>query len=98
MEPIILDELTPELTYCEVNVVPKPSMFPWGMKALEDYVHSTRLKLGIYFDDESVYNARSIETILYYINNFSFLVLPVHLDSFFLWCVCSNPIHALTPF
>ena len=65
MEPVIVDELTPELTDCQANVVPKPWTFPLGMKALENYVHWNGLKLGIYYDDESVYNARSIETILY---------------------------------
>ena len=78
MEPIIVDELTLELTYCQGNVVPKPSMFPSGIKALVDYVHSNGLKHEIYYDDESVYNVRSIETILYYINNLSFLILPMH--------------------
>ena len=32
------------------NVVPDPSKFPNGMKALADYVHSQGLKLGIYTD------------------------------------------------
>jgi len=32
------------------NVVPDPSKFPNGMKAVADYVHSQGLKLGIYTD------------------------------------------------
>ncbi|KAG0543073.1 hypothetical protein BDA96_02G158000 [Sorghum bicolor] len=32
------------------NLVPKPSTFPSGMKALSDYVHGKGLKLGIYSD------------------------------------------------
>ena len=60
MEPIIVDEITLEITYCQGNVVPKPSTFRSGMKALTDYVHSNELKLGIYYDDELVYNAISI--------------------------------------
>ena len=98
MEPIIVEEITPELTYCQGNVVPKPSTFPLNMKALGDCVCSNKLKLGIFYDDESVYNARSIETILYYINNLSFLVLPMHSDWFCLWGICLDPLHALTPF
>ena len=61
-------------------MVHKPSTFPLGMKDLVDYVDSNGLNLGIHYDDESVYNARSIEYILYYINNTSFLVLPMHSD------------------
>ena len=59
-------------------MVSKPTMFPSGMNALVDYVHSNGLKIGIHYDDESAYNGRSIETILYYINNLSFLILPMH--------------------
>ena len=61
-------------------MLPKPSTFLLGMKGLTNYVHSNGLKLGIYSNDESVYNARSIETILYYMNNLSFVVLPMHSD------------------
>nr|CAB3452996.1 unnamed protein product [Digitaria exilis] len=32
------------------NLVPNPSKFPSGMKALSDYVHGKGLKLGIYSD------------------------------------------------
>lgn len=32
------------------NLVPNPSTFPSGMKALSDYVHGKGLKLGIYSD------------------------------------------------
>ena len=32
------------------NLVPKDSIFPSGMKALADYVHSKGLKIGIYAD------------------------------------------------
>ncbi|KAK2635138.1 hypothetical protein Ddye_029930 [Dipteronia dyeriana] len=32
------------------NLVSKASFFPFGMKALADYVHSKGLKLGIYGD------------------------------------------------
>ncbi|KAK9282739.1 hypothetical protein L1049_010959 [Liquidambar formosana] len=32
------------------NLVPKASIFPYGMKALADYVHSKGLKIGIYGD------------------------------------------------
>ena len=59
-------------------MVPTPSTFPLGKKALAYHVHSNGLKLGIYYDDESVYNARSIETILYDINNLNIMVLPMH--------------------
>lgn len=32
------------------NIIPAPEKFPYGMKALADYVHSRGLKLGIYSD------------------------------------------------
>lgn len=32
------------------NIIPDPAKFPYGMKALADYVHSKGLKLGIYSD------------------------------------------------
>ena len=32
------------------NLVPKDSIFSFGMKALADYVHSKGLKIGIYAD------------------------------------------------
>lgn len=34
----------------EGNIVPDPKLFPAGMKALADYVHSKGLKFGIYSD------------------------------------------------
>ncbi|KAK9290517.1 hypothetical protein L1049_008687 [Liquidambar formosana] len=34
----------------KANLVPKASIFPYGMKALADYVHSKGLKIGIYGD------------------------------------------------
>lgn len=36
--------------YVQGNLVPKKSIFPSGMKALADYVHSKGLKIGIYGD------------------------------------------------
>ncbi|CAK7326657.1 unnamed protein product [Dovyalis caffra] len=40
------------------NLVPKESIFPSGMKALADYVHSKGLKLGIYGDAGLVKKSR----------------------------------------
>lgn len=37
------------------NLVPKKSIFPSGMKALADYVHSKGLKIGIYGDADIVF-------------------------------------------
>jgi hypothetical protein len=44
------------------NIQPDPKAFPSGIRALADYVHSKKLKLGIYsgknkrFDHELIYN------------------------------------------
>ncbi|KAF8389534.1 hypothetical protein HHK36_024049 [Tetracentron sinense] len=50
-EYINLDDCWAELDRdSKGNLVPKASIFPSGMKALADYVHSKGLKIGIYGD------------------------------------------------
>ncbi|XVF01695.1 hypothetical protein REPUB_Repub04eG0110700 [Reevesia pubescens] len=50
-EYINLDDCWAELNRdSKGNLVPKASLFPSGMKALADYVHSKGLKIGIYGD------------------------------------------------
>ncbi|KAH7571207.1 hypothetical protein JRO89_XS05G0267300 [Xanthoceras sorbifolium] len=50
-EYINLDDCWAELNRdSKGNLVPKASFFPYGIKALADYVHSKGLKIGIYGD------------------------------------------------
>ncbi|XP_021298522.1 alpha-galactosidase-like [Herrania umbratica] len=50
-EYINLDDCWAELNRdSQGNLVPKASLFPSGMKALADYIHSKGLKIGIYAD------------------------------------------------
>ncbi|KAK4841170.1 hypothetical protein QYF36_000076 [Acer negundo] len=48
------------------NLVPKASFFPFGMKALADYVHSKGLKLGIYGDAGTMTCAKTMPGSLGY--------------------------------
>lgn len=49
-EYIFIDDLWQGGRDRQNNIIPDPEKFPNGMKALADYVHSKRLKLGIYSD------------------------------------------------
>ncbi|XP_044490693.1 alpha-galactosidase-like [Mangifera indica] len=50
-EYVNLDDCWAELNRdSKGNLVPKASLFPFGVKALADYVHSKGLKIGIYAD------------------------------------------------
>ena len=47
---IFIDDLWQGGRDAQNNIIPDPTKFPSGMKALADYVHSKGLKLGIYSD------------------------------------------------